>query len=650
MTDQQKQTKSQFIRFLVVGGSGTIVNLIIYSLYVLTLGKDSYMMAATAAFAVAVVWNYYWNRAWTFKHGGREGVGSQFFEFLTVSLFAYAINLGVLKSLVLVFNNQLDYQRLATAFGIKLETVKMFILLFAQGFGIAVGTIFNFAGSKIWVFSDTREVANRKLKYLGVVSAAVIIALVLRFNDLSKESIWLDEAASIHFASSLDTALEAEATNPPLYYTMLHFWMRLFGTSEIAVRSLSIPPSVIAIILVYLLGRRLFSEEAGALAAAFMAVSTFQIYYAQEARGFAWLLCFTLGSSLMMEKILAQEGRGKLLSFVDYLLLTLAALYTHFYAVFFVIGQNLFFVLDWRKNREKLWRWAAIQIAIIGAFLPLIIGTLKAAGIPTQQRQYLILKFPQTLFNFLAGETLVPMNQAAVENISHTFRSYGAIFAVAAIAFGIITIAAFAAAKQYRRGFAFFIALGIVPMAIPFVISFRRMIFDERYPIAATAAIYLFLAAGFLAAMHFKNKAFRLSVVAAGAIVAILSAVALNNYYFDPRFGKEEWRETVAYVEQNTKPGDLVLFDAGYVIHPYEYYSRKTDITLMRIKDLSIDENSPEWLEIVLATAGRDHVWLVRSHSISDKMFDRLREKFTAKKCAAFTRAKRIDVYLLERK
>lgn len=50
---------------------------------------------------------------------------------------------------------------------------------------------------------------------------------------------------------------------PPLYYFILHYWVALFGTSEVAVRLLSVLFGVLAIPIIYLLGRLLFKEEVG---------------------------------------------------------------------------------------------------------------------------------------------------------------------------------------------------------------------------------------------------------------------------------------------------------------------------------------------------------------------------------------------------
>src|SRR5258708_916940 len=108
------------------------------------------------------------------------------------------------------------------------------------------------------------------------------IALVLRWAFLSKESLWLDEVSSWWFASDLGRALAAERTNPPLYYTMLHFWIGWFGTSEAGLRSLSVVPGVLSVGLIYALGKKLFSRGIALGAALYQSISSFQIYYSQE--------------------------------------------------------------------------------------------------------------------------------------------------------------------------------------------------------------------------------------------------------------------------------------------------------------------------------------------------------------------------------
>jgi uncharacterized membrane protein len=84
------------------------------------------------------------------------------------------------------------------------------------------------------------------------------------------QSLWDDEATSFLISKlNLSQIVQAVAVgdfHPPLYYCILHYWVALFGASEVAVRSLSVLFGVLVIPLIYVLGRRLFNEEAGLLA------------------------------------------------------------------------------------------------------------------------------------------------------------------------------------------------------------------------------------------------------------------------------------------------------------------------------------------------------------------------------------------------
>lgn len=87
----------QFVKFAVVGGTGTVINLAVFSLiiwvYVEAAGTRPLVVeqiASGAAFCVAVVSNYYFNRRWTFRHTGP--VIAHFGRFFLVSCLGLALN------------------------------------------------------------------------------------------------------------------------------------------------------------------------------------------------------------------------------------------------------------------------------------------------------------------------------------------------------------------------------------------------------------------------------------------------------------------------------------------------------------------------------------------------------------------------------
>lgn len=120
----------QLLKFGLVGGSGYLINLLVFTLLSSNLGIH-HAIAAVGAFAVAVSNNFLWNRYWTFGPG--EGASHlQAARFFAVSLASLGINLVVLEILV-------------SSRGVGELT--------AQAIAVAVAMPFNFLGNKLWTFA-----------------------------------------------------------------------------------------------------------------------------------------------------------------------------------------------------------------------------------------------------------------------------------------------------------------------------------------------------------------------------------------------------------------------------------------------------------------------------------------------------------------
>jgi dolichol-phosphate mannosyltransferase len=120
----------QLAKFCAVGGSGYAVNLCVFTLFVKGFGTH-HLVAATAAFVVAVINNFWWNRHWTFKAGSGHA-GFQAARFFAVSIVAFVVAASILELLVSVA-------------GVP--------EVLAQAISLAVSTPLNFVGNKVWSFA-----------------------------------------------------------------------------------------------------------------------------------------------------------------------------------------------------------------------------------------------------------------------------------------------------------------------------------------------------------------------------------------------------------------------------------------------------------------------------------------------------------------
>ena len=473
----------------------------------------------------------------------------------------------------------------------------------------------------------------------------LIAALLLRCLMLTKESLWLDEIASWGFASKpFSQALRSEATNPPLYYALLHFWMKWFGTGESAIRSLSILPGVVSVWLIFHLGRRLFSPAIACLAAAYQAISTFQIYYAQEARCFSLLVCFLLLASLCLWNALQEPGGRRLLYFAGVALFGILSLYTHFIAIFFLGGFGVYVLF--RRPRQVIATAASIATALL-LFAPWLLQMLKAAGGGGQHRRYLLLKLPQAYFSFLFGDTLIPLDDEAVRHIPQTLRANWWILALALGSLAVFLPFLRRAWRRWGESVTFVATMAVVPVILAFLVSFKIMLFDERYLIGASPFLYLMITAA-VAEIPAARSGGRLVSAGWAACLAysVLLVISLANYYFNPRFGKEQWREAAAYIDSLVPPAGnvLLVFDPDYLNGCYRYYGahRLAEWLITEPIERAILDSATDLRE---RTAGYQRIILIRSHDDADTVVNALRGVSAEEDHRRFSKANPIDIY-----
>lgn len=176
---------------------------------------------------------------------------------------------------------------------------------------------------------------------------AIASAILLRIINLGSREFWYDEVLSLILSNGQQVnykapgdlpvvlrdytallSLPAESSlgeviktvknvfngilgdvHPPLSYLSLHFWMRLFGNSEAAMRSLMALMSVGAIGSAYGLGRIVLGHRGGLLLAALLGTNPFFLFHSLNARMYAPLVLWTTLSTWAMLELM--EARGE---------------------------------------------------------------------------------------------------------------------------------------------------------------------------------------------------------------------------------------------------------------------------------------------------------------------------------------------------
>ena len=194
----------------------------------------------------------------------------------------------------------------------------------------------------------------------AAAALAVVAGVVLRF--VATSDLWLDEALTVTIARlpvrEIGPALRLDG-HPPLYYVLLHGWTAAFGTSDLAVRSLSGVFAVAALPLMWAAGRRLGGRSTAALATLLLATSPFAVRYATEARMYSLVTLLALALGLAVARALERATPRRL---AEVALCTAALLLTHYWGLYLVAATVAVAVgLGWRRPEQRA---AAGRVAI----------------------------------------------------------------------------------------------------------------------------------------------------------------------------------------------------------------------------------------------------------------------------------------------
>ena len=249
--------------------------------------------------------------------------------------------------------------------------------------------------SRAWgVFSDVR------LQRV-VVLAATVVGFALRLYQVADQELVVGEAVH-YWYSQLPIPTLIHLFNEGGSETFLashwlnHYWLRLAGSSEFALRSVSAILGTLAIPIFYCLARGLRLPAFAALTATLlMAVSSYAVKASQGILLYPLSLTLSVSSAALAFRLISGSKNRSV--FLAYVLCTAATFYTQVFAVLALLAQNLYvFYLFVRKDRSRsksplqgpnrflLRRWAWAQFSTVVLCIPWILsarnGTFDFAG------------------------------------------------------------------------------------------------------------------------------------------------------------------------------------------------------------------------------------------------------------------------------
>lgn len=414
-----------------------------------------------------------------------------------------------------------------------------------------------------------------------MLGAILLAGIALRQHDLTRGGLWMDELWAASFVQlglkDLLVAVIRFDVHPPAYYMQLNVWSALFGRSDAALLANSVAWSALGIAAVWWTASRILDPMTGLLAAALTAASGSEVFYGQELRMYAMVTTLTVVAWHLAERY----ARRPTLAHGLWLLLCLTPLaLAH--------GANV------------------VPISCVMVFLALRLGIPAALH-------------PRRLWVFvLAGAVCLPaVANSSFRGVSHTHVPDAEVLLgtvggwligyfppaplwLAAIATAIVVGATmFAIMRPETRP----LALGFLVWPVLFVLSVSLAL--RPIWIARLMSFCAPFACIVIAAAIARLASPRLRLVPSLVILVPMVACA-SGQGGDGR--KMEYRETAAFLREQTKPGDLILIPEHVAYWGIaRYFAGPSWGNLLTIQDPVRPGESTAW-DPVYARLGPD--WL----------------------------------------
>lgn len=389
------------------------------------------------------------------------------------------------------------------------------------------------------------------------------LGFCLRLYHLDAPCLWFDEiCTTLRIQYTLPETIKhlVYSPFPPLYYIVMKLWANIFGNSEFSIRFPSLLFSVLSIIFIFKLSKEIFNENVGLIAALLLSISPYSINYAQEAKMYAMEWSLGILSFLFFYKYVKTN---KIINLFYYIFVTLFCIYTMYVGYIFMVIQNIFSFVFFKRKRLIIW-WIG-QLVIILLYLPWINVFFYTAGhgsgIGWVPKTNNYTAFIGELFTTVLGINTGKKN--IIELCLYVF--------FIASAFINIKIKQKIYIFDVKKEGAFIISWILIPIIIYLSIDILMYpILIVRYMGLIHIPLIILISKG----LNKYNKKIQITLLS--LLIAIILLNHLYPYYkYQLKFCYQEWRELANYLRAKVTPDDLILSDCDSNVIKYYYKDKE---------------------------------------------------------------------------
>lgn len=420
----------------------------------------------------------------------------------------------------------------------------------------------------------------RDRRVLNGLLLICVLGFFLRLINLGGPGLWFDEFMSAFRAHSAfkDTIADLSGSPlPPLYYLIMKVWVRLFGESAFSLRFPSLIFSTLSIPLIFLLARELFDKKVGLISALLLSVSPYSINYAQDAKMYSLFWALGILSFLFFYRF-GKERRKK--DLVAYTVTAVIALYTSYFAFFFIAAQNILIFMFFRPKELKQWLMAQLTIAF--CFLPWIaliqssvrIILFQVAWIP---KEYSYPGFLASLFMQISG---VNLKQELPIAYMRQPDFYIYLFLIVSFLAGFVKMASGRKGPGFTKPCILLLGWIAIPILIHWLVNYSYAHWCiTRYLGFMHIPFLIILGKGL------SGYRARVAVIVLSVLLAIILLMRLTPYY---RFGQKietaQFKELSGFLTKNASGNSLVLCLDGWakaMVYLVGYYEKNCDLQFL---------------------------------------------------------------------